>query len=224
METNQNKPTNPEDDPGAFDDHLTKLTARQKRFCQEYVILGVATRAYRRAYGETNAKGQKRSQGAIQHAAKDLMGRPKIKKEIQALQDAANASLAVTQEQVAAANIRAGFVDIADFFTQTDDGKTRCLHPNELTPEVRNCVVGFEVEQHEIRPRGQPAANPDVLYELVTIKYKLTDPLKARDSLAKMMGWDKPVKPIELLLEYLSPELRARVWAELEPIIKRESA
>lgn len=223
MEPNDKPPEKPSEELATFDDHKTLLTARQKVFCQEYVHLGVATSAFRRAYGELNRNGVKRSQAGVLIASKRLMKKPKIQREIQAIQETAKSALTIKAEDVARANIQAGFVDIADFFTATADGKTRCLLPHELPAELRNCVREVSVEQHEIRPRGQPKdQKPDVLYELVKITYKMVDPLKARDSLARQMGWDKPVKPLEQLLAHLSPELRARVWAELEPIIKRE--
>lgn len=56
----------------------------------------------------------------------------------------------------------------------------------------------------------------DVVEQIEDVEYDLIDPMKARERLAKRLGYDKPRTPLQELVAALSPELRAEVWAELE--------
>ena len=180
------------------------------RFCEEYVTLGNAVQAYFRTFGSVGATGVKRTYKSVARLTAKLMARPHIQGEIQVIQVASREHALVTLEELNRADAQAGFLDIAKLM-KTVNGQGTFLPPDELPPEVRQCVKKFRCRRRVVTGK----AGNDIVEQIEDVEYDLTDPQKARDSLAKRLGYDKPRTPLQELVAALSSELRAKVWSEL---------
>lgn len=189
-----------------------KLTIKQQRFCEEYVERGVAIHAYFTAFGRNSRHGTKRSYDAANQACQRLLAMPHIQKELDAIRRRSRSRCEVTIDDLNRADIQAGFLDIATFF-KTVDGRAVTLLPDELPPDVRCCVRRVKTRTRVIREAG------DRKEWVEEVEYDLIDPLRARESLSKRLGYDRPQTPLEQLLAALSPELCAKVSAELQPLL-----
>ena len=99
---------------------LPKLTVKQMRFCEEYIILGNAVQAYFRTFGSVGAKGVKRTYKSVARLTAKLMALRHIQDEIQAIQVASREHTFVTLEELNQADAQAGFLDIAKFMTRVN--------------------------------------------------------------------------------------------------------
>lgn len=192
-----------------------KLTIRQLRFCEEYVGLGNAVQAYFQAYGVVGTTGGKRSYKSAARLSARLMAKPHVRAEVQAIQEAGREHALVTLEQLNQADAQAGFLDIAKFMKMVN-GQIVFLLPNELPPEVRRCVKKIKFRRRVLKSK----AGDDVVEQIEDVEYDLIDPMRARENLAKRLGYDRPRTPLEEFIAALSLELRAKVWAELAPLVK----
>lgn len=189
---------------------LPKLTVKQMRFCEEYVILGNAVQAYFQAFGSVGTNGVKRTYKSVARLTAKLMALPHIQDEIQAIQVASREHALVTLEELNQADVQAGFLDIAKFMKRVN-GQITFLLPDELPPEVRRCVKKVRYRRRVLKGKD----GDDSVEQIEHIEYDLIDPQRARESLAKRLRYDKPRTPLQELVAALSPELRARVWSEL---------
>ena len=189
---------------------LPKLTVKQMRFCEEYIILGNAVQAYFRTFGSVGAKGVKRTYKSVARLTAKLMALRHIQDEIQAIQVASREHTFVTLEELNQADAQAGFLDIAKFMTRVN-GQITFLLPDELPPEVRRCVKNVRFRRRVLKGKD----GDDSVEQIEDVEYDLIDSQKARESLAKRLGYDKPRTPLQELVAALSPELRAKVWSEL---------
>lgn len=191
-----------------------KLTIKQAKFCEEYVGNGVAVHAYFAAFGRNTKKGIKRSYDAANQQCQRLLAMPHVQRELEAIRQGSRSRCEVTIDDLNRADTQAGFCDIAKFMTMVD-GQAVMLLPAELPPDVRSCVKRFRARTRVVREKEGDARREwveDVTYELV-------DAIRARENLARRLGLDKPQTPLEQLLAALSPDLRAKVWAELQPLL-----
>ena len=195
-----------------------KLTIKQATFCEEYVTRGHAIHAYFAAFGRTSRKGLKRSYDAANHQCHRMMALPHVKAEIEAIRAGMRSRCEVTLDDLNRADAQAAFLDVAMFVTRVN-GECRFLLPDELPPEVRGCVRKFKVRRRTVKPKD----GSDSIVEIEDIEYDLLDALRARENLAKRLGFDKPQTPLAQLLAALSPELRAKVWAEIAPLLTERS-
>ena len=189
---------------------LPKLTVKQMRFCVEYVTLGNAVQAYFQTYGSMGTKGVKRTYKSVARLTAKLMALRHIQVEIRAIQAASREHALVTLEELNQADAQAGFLDIAKFMKNVN-GQIVFLLPNELPPEVRRCVKKIKFRRRVLKSKS----GDDAVEQIEHVEYDLIDPMKARESLAKRLGYDKPRTPLQELVAALSPELRANVWSEL---------
>lgn len=202
---------------------LPGLTARQLIFCEEYVICDVAVQAWFVAYGKFKPlqDGETQPQPWSYHYAKMraslLLKRPAIRKEIRAIRKGVQRKAAATIKRLNEVDSHAAFLDVRRFVKANPDGSARMLQPHELPPDLARCIKKIKSKSRKVRQ------NDDAVETIEEVEYDFIDAMKAREAIAKRLGIDKPQTPIEQLLEYLSPELRAKVWTELEPVIKRES-
>lgn len=156
-----------------------KLTARQKRFCDEYLIdLNATQAAIRAGYSQRTAMEQ----------GSRLLTNLNINSYIQKRKDNLDKRLEdkylISKERLLQEYARLGFSDIREFYNQ--DGGLRAMH--ELTDDQAASLAGVETLEEFIYVDGEkiPAG--------YTKKIKIYDKLRALEGIRKVMGYDAPVK------------------------------
>lgn len=161
-----------------------KLTEKQKKFCEEYLVdLNALQAAIRAGYSEKTA-------GAIGH---ENLNKPEIQLYIQARQKKLQSNTGITQERVLQEYARIAFADPRRFFL--DDGSLRevtTLDDNEAA-----ILSSIETEKEALKDGDK------LVGETVTKKIKFWDKLKALEALGKHLGIfdkDNAQKKMELML------------------------
>lgn len=154
----------------------SKLTAKQRRFVDEYLKDLNATQAARRT-GYT-----KKSAHAHGHK---LLKSPAVQALIQERNEQRSKASGVTRERVLAELARIAFSDIGALF----DKEGRFLRLQEMPEDARRALSSVEVEELH-SGRGDERTLDGLLK-----KVKLWDKVKALDSLCKHLGlFDEPPK------------------------------
>lgn len=149
------------------------LTPKQERFCQKYIELGCATKAYYAAY---DAKGSKPI--TANRKAKELLDNGKIAARVRELQALHQKRHEVTVDRVIQEFARLAFLDIRKAFD--DEGRLKPIH--ELDDETAAAISGLEVESL-FEGKGSERENVGRLH-----KVKLADKKGALDSIARHLG------------------------------------
>jgi phage terminase small subunit len=142
------------------------LSAKQQRFCEEYVIdLNGTQAAIRSGYSEKTAN----------RIASQLLSKLDIQRLIQSKQKSIAGKLQITQERVLLEYARLGFSDVRKLF---DASGTGLKNITELDDDTAAAISSLDVE--EIRLDGTPIG--------VVKKLKTHSKTTALDSLAKHLG------------------------------------
>jgi len=146
------------------------MTAKQIKFCQEYLVDFNATQAaIRSGYSEDTA-------GSIGH---ENLKKPEIEGYIAELQkDAANA-LQITREKVLSAWKSLAYYDARKFY----DENGNLLAIQDLDEETAFALAGFEV----IEEKGGDGMGNQIILGY-TKKIKMSDRTKALEALTKYLG------------------------------------
>jgi phage terminase small subunit len=147
-----------------------KLTPKQEKFCNEYVVCGNASESYRQAYSTKKMKDE-----AIHVEAHKLLCNPKIALRVQELQDEIAKRNEVTQDKIVQELLKIIGLNIDDIVD--DEGMPKPL--SEVKKDIKNTV------HIEYKSVGSGA-----FAKLVPV-YKQSDRLKAMDILCKVMGYYK---------------------------------
>lgn len=126
---------------------MAKLTEKQKRFVDEYLVDLNATAAARRAgYSEKTACEQ----------GSRLLTNVRVQEEIQKRRERLHVKLEITQEQVRQELAAIAFANGTDFATVTQNGLVRLTPTSELPEEKKKAVAsikegkyGAEVKLHD---------------------------------------------------------------------------
>lgn len=143
-----------------------KLTPKQERFIEEYLIdLNATQAAIRAGYSEKTA-------GWI---GQQLLVKTHIFEEISRRKKVASNSLQITYERILKEMARLAFVDSRNFFHK--DGTP--IPINELSDDAAATLVGFDVVT---------VGNSELGFGQV-MKYKIPDKNKALENLARILGY-----------------------------------
>ena len=138
-----------------------RLTAKQERFCREYMIDCNGTQAAIRAgYSEPTAQEQ----------SSRLLSNVMVQQRVAELQKRVANKLEITAEKVLQELARVGFASIADYLSFGSDG-VKLRSSDELTPEELAAV-------HEVQEIQGAGGN-------TTIRFKLHDKLSALEKIGK---------------------------------------
>lgn len=152
-----------------------KLTEKQERFCQAYLIDFNATKAAKEAgYSHETAY-------SIGH---ENLSKPEIQVRINELRISMGKSFNVTRERIAQELARIGFSDIRELFNE--DGSLK--PPNEWPDDLAATVASIETDelfQGVGRDREQIG---------FTKKVKVWEKVKALEALCKLIGYNAPEK------------------------------
>lgn len=142
-----------------------KLTDKEARFCDEYLIdLNATQAAIRAGYSEKSA-------GVIGF---ETLKKPKVQERIQALQKNIAERNGVTQDRIIKELARIAFVDIASMFQ--DDGTLKPM--SELTEEQTRAIGSIKEFSYTYGDGSEKA----------TKEFKLNDKLSAIEKLMKHLG------------------------------------
>lgn len=142
-----------------------KLTAKQKRFCEEYVIdLNATQAAIRAGYSEKTAK----SQGST------LLTNPNVGQHVSRLNEKASSELKVTKERVIEELARIAFADPRKLYGESGNLKNVVDLDDDTAATVASMEVSESYEEGE------------VIGELK--KLKQWDKIKALNLLGKHLG------------------------------------
>jgi phage terminase small subunit len=143
-----------------------KLTAKQARFVEEYMIdLNAKQAAIRAGYSPKTA-------AAI---AEKLLKKPQVAKAIKAAMDERSERTAITAERVLDELARVAFADLSKAFRE--DGTLKALH--EMDRDTRRAIVSLEVTALH----GEEGVKIGTLS-----KIKLGDKLRALELLGRHLG------------------------------------
>lgn len=169
------------------------LTAKQQRFCDEYLIdLNATQAAIRAGYSEKTAHSI---------GAENLI-KPEIQNYIQERQKALQVKTEITQERVLAEYAKIAFLDPRKLFN--DDGTIRPI--TELDDDTAAAIGGIDVST-------QYLSGDDDKGFTESKKIKLVDKKGALDSLARHLGMfndrstlDVNINPLEALMKEIAQE------------------
>lgn len=148
--------------------NLNKLTAKQTRFCEEYLIDLNATKAAERAKFSKKSAGQQ---------AYQLLQKKEIQERITELQQARSKRTEIEADTVLIRLDQIGGVDIAECFTK--DGTLKNVH--DIPKELRQCIASIEVLEVE---EWDPGSKEKIKIG-ETKKIKFWDKIKANELIGK---------------------------------------
>lgn len=148
------------------------LTAKQKRFADEYLIDLNATRAYKASYPKV-----KKDETAAQ-AGSRMLRNVKVAEYIQKRMDERAERTEITQDMVLKELARLGFLDARKLFA--DDGSP--LKIKEIDDDTAACITGIKVKE---------IYDKDGVFVGYEKEYKLADKKGPLELLGKHMGMFK---------------------------------
>lgn len=152
--------------------NASKLTERQKRFADEYLIDLNATAAYKRAGYAGKGK-------SAENAASRLLGNVGVAAYISARQVRLQEKLEITQERITAEYAKLAFLDPRRFY----DENGNLIPVHKLDADVAAALAGMEI----VTQRAGKDADGNQEYEDVK-KIKFIDKKGALDSLSRTLG------------------------------------
>lgn len=112
------------------------LTVKQERFCQEFVLYGNQSRAYRIAYNAENMSDE-----AVHVEASRLSDDPKVSLRISELQDEQKKKFQTTLEDTVRGITEIASFDIAELYDE--NGKLKNIH--DIPKHIRSAISGIKV-------------------------------------------------------------------------------
>lgn len=173
------------------------LTARQKRFAEEYAATGNGVQSYFAAYGRTyvgkSGETVPRSYRAVQVSASRLLSDPILRAEVEAARRAQARRARCTRDRWVQQLTAVAFAYPDDLYEA--DPATGLPRPRpwaDLPPVAKRSLQGVKVRPG--RSKGEAAE----------VEYRPADKLKAMELLGKHFGYFDP-KPLDHLLALLPP-------------------
>jgi len=147
-----------------------KLTPKQLKFCQEYLIdLNATQAAIRAGYSPKTASEQ----------GTRLLGNVKVQEYIQEKQKNKAVELDITQTMILQELVKIAFGDVKNYF----DEHGRLINISELQGNISASIKSVTVQQEKIKMEGE------ILVEESVKKIESYDKLKAIDTINRMLGF-----------------------------------
>nr|WP_299241410.1 terminase small subunit [uncultured Halomonas sp.] len=151
---------------------MSKLTPKQQRFVDEYLVDLNGSAAYKRA-------GYKATGNAAEVEAHRLLRNPKIEALIQQRMNDRSVRTQITADDVVCQLARMGMADVRKLFTA--QGHLKAVH--ELDDDTAAAVQSIEVVTKTIPMPGDEPSEVEYLH-----KIKLVDKIKPLELIGKHMG------------------------------------
>ncbi|MCY8867390.1 terminase small subunit [Bacillus spizizenii] len=156
---------------------MSKLTPKQKRFVDEYLIDLNATQAYIRAGYKANSEAVAGVEGH------KLLKNPKIEQAISEAMEKRSKRTNITADRVLNQLAKYAFADIRDLMTWNEEtGRITLLPPDQIDGSIITELTQTVTEV----PYGEE------MMDKVTTKVKRGDPLKALELIGKHLGMFDP--------------------------------
>jgi phage terminase small subunit len=148
-----------------------KLTPKQEKFCEEYLVdLNATQAAIRTGYSEKTARS----------IASELLTKPNIQHRLRELRDEVQKKTQITKERVLEEYGKLAFANMIDYVRITPDGDAY-VDLSNLTRDQAAALSEITVDDFT-DGRGEDAR------DIKRIKIKLSDKKGALDSIAKHLG------------------------------------
>jgi len=175
-----------------------KLTQKQERFCNEYIIDFNATKAYTRAGYSATGKG-------IEVNACKLLKETKIANRVSELKKEAASKVDITKERVLKEIAKIAFMDETLFYDESGEP----LYLDEIPEDIRSGLANYGIKTRKI--------GDDVIHTPV---FKTHDKIKALDMLGKYTGLyevDNEQKQQTVQVNYYAPKKPPNLSKPSEP-------
>lgn len=159
----------------------TSLNERQLRFCHEYIAEPIAAQAYLRVFG--GAYSTARVEGP------KLLANPAIAAEIESARDAWAKRCRLSFQRTLRTLAAIAFADPADLY-ESDDQNGGLPKPrpwNEIPPGARKNIKSVKFKRRKLSAKG----DPDCLWEIEELEYKVADKEWAIGKLCEYLGITK---------------------------------
>lgn len=179
------------------------LTPDEQLFVEDYLIDRNYANAWRRIHPECNHRNARRQGWEIGH-------RPNVRREIQDAIRAQRYRKRATADRTIDEIAAIAFSDVLDLY----DPQTHQLrHPRHIPYETRKCIQSIRVQ----RQRTTTSTNGRTRTTITdsTVEYRLWNKIDALGKLARHLGLDTEITPLEALLRALPQELAGAVRAVL---------
>lgn len=192
-----------------------KLTDKQARFVEEYLIdLNATQAAIRAGYSAKTADSK----------AAQLVANSKVSEAIQAGKEKFSHKLEISAERVLQEIAALAFSDLGDVMRWGPDAEDTELYPSEeLKPEHRRAVSSVKIRKMIIKAsRGEEEDDPNVEESILSTEIKLYDKAKALDQLARHLGlFDKDNEQRKPEIHIEVPDAMAALDEKMEEIRSR---
>jgi phage terminase small subunit len=161
---------------------MKKLTIRQENFCNYYIELGDASKAYRRAYNADKMKTE-----TINNKAYKLLNRGDIGARLEELQAELKSKSDITKEQNLKELANIAFSSIADLhktWIERKDFEDLTVAQKAAIKSISTKVLKKNIGTHD---------NPEIV-DVEYVKVEMHDKLKALDSINRILGFYAPEK------------------------------
>jgi phage terminase small subunit len=149
-----------------------ELTINQEKFCQEYILTGNASEAYRRAY----PKSLKWKEGIVNQKASRMLSDGKVSARVEELRGEVKAKFDISAERLLQEQARLALFDFRNIFD--DNGKL--IDPRHFPDDVAAAVSSIKIS------RQRSIDSQEAVEEVVELK--LWNKNTALDSLFKNKG------------------------------------
>jgi phage terminase small subunit len=154
-----------------------KLTPKQKKFCQEYVLDWNATRSYLVAYPNVKNEATARA------CSSRMLTKANIQEYCELIQKDLEKLCGISKAKILNEHVKLAHSSIAHLHNTWIERKEF----EALTEDQKACISEISTQTRTIK-QGEE------LYDIEFVKIKLYDKQKALDSISKMMGYDAPQK------------------------------
>lgn len=183
-------PVDPADVPLSHDEQL---------FVEEYLLDRNWANAYRRLHPDANHSNARRLGWAIGH-------RPNVRREIRNAIHAMRLRKRATADAVIDELAMVALSDVLDLY----DPQTHQLrHPRHIPYETRKTIASIRVSRERTTTRTTGRTRTRVVDS--TVEYRLWNKIEALGKLARHLGLDTEITPLESLLRALPRELATAV-------------
>lgn len=171
-----------------------RLTAKQKRFVEEYAADGNAVQAYFRAFGRLTSKGKRRSYKAAQSSSSLLLSNPIIAAEIGVANDVHAKRVRVSKQRVMRELAALAFSDPADLYEPDPaNGNLPTPRPwDEVPPAARKAIQSVKIKRRRLAGGG--GKDDTTEWEIEEVEYRLTPKGPELDKLCKKLGFYEDAK------------------------------
>lgn len=194
-------PDVPPDDPNHVP--AVPLSDNERAFIEEYLIDRNSTQAYRRVFPNASYESARR------HGS-DIRLRPHVSRELDAALRAQRLRTRVSADSIISEMARVAFSDVLDLY---DPNTQQLRSPRHIPYETRRAIMSVRVSRQRVTQRTNNTSQTTISDTIM--EYKFHPKMDALGRLARHLGLDTEITPLEALLRMLPPDVSNMVRASL---------